>query len=171
MASAVFRPLRRRGELVGYERARDEGVQACGFEREVLSGMKRVVVDTNVLVGSAYNPRSASRRIVDACLEGRLKLIVSPAIRGEYREILPRAIRKRREAERLDTLIAEAAIVEPAEQPRVVREDPEDDKFVAAAVAGNADAIITNDEHLLALGSWAGVPIMRPSEFMEQQEN
>ena len=32
----------------------------------------RVVLDTKVLVAAAYNPASASRRIVEACLDSEL---------------------------------------------------------------------------------------------------
>ncbi len=67
-------------------------------------------------------------------------------------------------------MIGEAETTNPADQPRVVPEDPEDDKFVAAAMAGRADAIITNDQHLLSLGSWQGILMLRPSEFLKRQQ-
>ncbi len=65
----------------------------------------RVVVDTNVLVGSAYNPRSASRTIVTACQRGDLQLFASPATLREYELILPRAIRNRQQRDQLLALV------------------------------------------------------------------
>ena len=130
--------------------------------------MPRAVVDTNVFIGSAWNAASASRRVVEACRSGALTLVVSPAIRREYDRIIPRAVRRRDEFVRIEDVLSRAQIVEPAEQPRVVPGDPDDDKFVAAAVAGRADGLITNDDHLLALGEHHGVPILRPGDFVER---
>jgi putative PIN family toxin of toxin-antitoxin system len=128
--------------------------------------MRRIVIDTNVLVASAYNSRSASRRIVEACLAGKLVMIVSPAMRREYEHILRRAVRNDGEAARLQAAIEQAETVVPETQPRVVADDPDDDKFLAAALAGKADALVTNDDHLLALGGHEGLPILRPVELL-----
>lgn len=128
--------------------------------------MTRVVLDTNVLVASAYNAESASRRIVEACRRGEIVLIVSPAIRREYDRILPRAIRRPGAREEIDELLEQAEIVTPAETPRVVPDDPEDDKFIAAALAADADALITNDEHLLSVAPQAQVRVLQPSAFL-----
>lgn len=130
--------------------------------------MKRIVLDTNVLIGSAYNPRSASRRIVEACLRRELTPVVSPAVKAEYERIIPRAVQDEREVERIRELISQAQMVRPAGRPRVVPDDPEDDKFLAAAVAGKADAVITSDDHVLGVGAHWGIPIVRPTEFVEQ---
>ena len=130
--------------------------------------MPRAVVDTNVFVGSAWNATSASRRIVEACRSGELTLVISSAIRREYDRIIPRAVRRQGELGRIEDALSRAQIVEPEEQPRVVPGDPDDDKIVAAAVAGRADVLITNDDHLLALGEYHGVRILRPGDFLEQ---
>ena len=85
--------------------------------------MHRVVIDTNVLVASAYNPRSFSRRIVEACEAGELVMVASPAIRGEYEFILSRAVQNREKVVRLMKLIGNAEMVKPAGQPRVVKDE------------------------------------------------
>jgi putative PIN family toxin of toxin-antitoxin system len=132
--------------------------------------MTRVVLDTNLLVGSAYAPRSASRRIVDACLRGELTALVSAALRREYELILARAVAGRRDAEPLRRLLEVAEAVEPMQTPRVVPDDPDDDKLVAAALAGGADALVTNDRHLLALDPHGPLRIVRPAEFVRLWE-
>jgi predicted nucleic acid-binding protein len=55
----------------------------------------RVVLDTNVLVAAAYAPASASRAIVEACLDGELEAIMSEETVREHRYILGRAVRSR----------------------------------------------------------------------------
>jgi len=126
----------------------------------------RVVLDTNILVGAAYAEGSASRRIVEACLNGDLIAVLSPALRREYEQILRQAVRVRGFNDELRRLLDQAEIVEPQQTPRVVPDDPEDDKLVAVAVAAGAAALITNDRHLLTLDPHGPVRIVRPAEFV-----
>lgn len=128
----------------------------------------RVVVDTNILVGSAYAPRSASRRVVNACLAGELKLLLSSDLLREYDYILDRAVRRPGFEATWQRLRDLAERVEPAETPRVVPEDADDDKLLAVALAGHAGAVITNDRHLLCLDPYEGVRIQRPAEFLHE---
>ena len=120
-----------------------------------MATVRRIVLDTTVLVAAAYNPRSASRQVVEACLAGELTPVVSGALRREYEFILARAAGGRPYLERVDQLLDGAEVVEPARAPRVVLGDPGDDKLVAAALAAGA-ALVTSDAHLLALAGREG---------------
>jgi putative PIN family toxin of toxin-antitoxin system len=122
----------------------------------------RVVLDTNVLVAAAYNSASASRRVVEACLDGELAAVLSPALRREYEFILARAARGRPYLERVHRLVNGAQVVEPAQTPRVVAGDPEDDKLVSVALAAGA-ILVTNDAHLLAMAGHEGLKVVRPA--------
>ena len=126
----------------------------------------RVVLDTNVLVAAAYAPRSASRRIVDACLSGDLVAVASPAIVREYERILARAVRVDDYQDRLAALVEKLELVEPHETPRLVPDDPDDDKFPAAARTGSAGWIVTNDRHLLALDPYGPIRIVPSRRFV-----
>ena len=55
-------------------------------------------------------------------------------------------------------------LVEPAEVPRVVSGDADDDHVIAAAAGGQADAIISGDKHLLTIGSHEGIAIVGVQE-------
>jgi putative PIN family toxin of toxin-antitoxin system len=50
--------------------------------------------------------------------------------------------------------------------PRIVRKDPEDDKFLRCALAGKAKWIISGDHHLLALKPYQKIKILTPSDFL-----
>ncbi len=126
----------------------------------------RVVLDTDSLVAAAYADASASRRILEACLRRDVQAIVSPALRDEYEYILRRAVRGRDFSDLFRRFLEQAEVVEPVETPRIVPEDPADDKLVAVALAGAADAIVTNDHHLLCLDPHGRLRILRPAEFV-----
>ena len=127
--------------------------------------MIRIVVDTNILVAAAYAPHSASRRVVDACLDGRLTAVISSDIEREYRHILARAVRVCGYDEQLAAFIDGGQRVQTRQTPRVVPEDAGDDKFVAAALAGCADWLLSNDSHLHAIKDSCRARIASPSEF------
>lgn len=55
-------------------------------------------------------------------------------------------------------------VVEPV---AVVADDPDDDKFIACAIAAEAGHIISGDPHLLAVGSYQGVLILTPAQFID----
>ena len=127
----------------------------------------RVVLDTNVLIAAAYAPHSASRRIVEACLDGQLVAVASPAIEREYAFILARAVRVEGYQDRLAQFLGGLELVQPAESPRLVPDDPDDDKFPAAATTGGAGWIVTNDRHLLALDPHGPIRVVASGRFVE----
>jgi uncharacterized protein len=129
-----------------------------------MEAITRVVLDTNVLVAAVYNRSSASRRIVEACLNDKLTAVLSPDLRREYDFILARAVRGQPYLERVQELLEKAEVVVPEKTPRVVPDDPDDDKLVAAALAAGA-ALVTNDAHLLAVAGHEGLHVLRPSDL------
>lgn len=44
--------------------------------------------------------------------------------------------------------------------------DPKDDIFIACAVEGEADYIVTGDKDLLDMDEYQGIKIIRPEEFV-----
>ena len=137
------------------------------------SKTKRVVLDTNVLIAAAWNEGSASRRIVDACLEGKkVRAVLSPALRREYELIIKRAARKSRYRKSLERLIKKAEVVDCNARAMGIEvpADPEDAKVLATAVAGKVDALVGNDHHLLDMAQSASVPILRPREFLRKNK-
>jgi predicted nucleic acid-binding protein len=53
---------------------------------------------------------------------------------------------------------------------RVVEDYPDDDRVLECAVEGHADFIVTGDRHLLKLGEYHGVSILRTRQFLDSLE-
>ena len=136
--------------------------------------MLRAVLDANVLVSALIRPKGPPGQIVVRLLRDRaFTLVTSVAILSEVRRSLayPR-VRKHLIAsdDDLDLWVASLALVgEPvAGSLRIaaVAEDPEDDKYIAAALEGRAQFVVTGDAHLLALKTYEGVRMVTPRVFL-----
>ncbi|MBI3385275.1 hypothetical protein HY030_03740 [Candidatus Gottesmanbacteria bacterium] len=49
---------------------------------------------------------------------------------------------------------------------RVVAKDPGDDKFIACAISGNANYLVSGDKHLLEMNNYHGLKILSPKGFL-----
>lgn len=58
-------------------------------------------------------------------------------------------------------------MVEPVSFSQPICSDPDDDKFLEAAIVAGADYIVSGDTALLNLKSHHGVEIVRPSRFLK----
>jgi uncharacterized protein len=133
----------------------------------------RAVLDTNVIVSAALNPGGTPGRIVAAAVAGQFDSCSSPALVAELREVLaePRLLdRLGWSPQRLDMFIHEFSeatfLMEPAFTLDAVADDPTDNRVLEAAVASEVDYIVSGDRHLLSLGEYEGIPIVRPAQFL-----
>ena len=127
-------------------------------------------MDTNILIGAAYNEGSASAWVVEQCRTGRLIAIGSDALFEEYRYIVPRAVRRGDPQAWLDAFLREVILVEPASTPRILSFDSSDDILFHAAIAGGAAYIVTNDRPVLQVREYEGVQVVRPVQLREVVE-
>ncbi|WP_247886870.1 putative toxin-antitoxin system toxin component, PIN family [Azospirillum sp. SYSU D00513] len=136
----------------------------------------RAVLDTNVLVAYALLGEGVSRRdeAVRNCVETALatgELLASEDTLAELRAVLTRPDFERykpaAERERsVAAFTARSRLVRPAEIGRLCR-DPEDDMFLAVALAGDADWLVTVDRQLLSVRGIGRTRILRPARFLE----
>ena len=125
----------------------------------------RVVLDTNVFVAAAFNPRSNAARIVDAVRKGQLRLVWSEGTRRETRRVLEQIppISWTPFADLFREEMRYRGKLNPAWFGQV--RDPADRKFGALAYAAAA-TLITQDDDLLRVRSNGAVPILTPAEFL-----
>ena len=48
-----------------------------------------------------------------------------------------------------------------------VCEDPDDNKFIECAIAGNSKLIVSGDKHLLNITGYHGISVLKPRDFIE----
>jgi putative PIN family toxin of toxin-antitoxin system len=131
--------------------------------------MRRVVIDTNVFVSSFFggNPK----RIIDLWKNEEIVLCLSKDVLDEYIDVLQRVgLKDEEEIEELLSLFAKGFnILFTTKTPkiRVVKDDPDDDKFIECAVALKAEAIVTGDKALRAMGEYMGIKILTPQQFLK----
>jgi|SRR5271157_1724358 len=132
----------------------------------------RAVVDTGGLVSALIHRQGTTGEVLRALREGRFTTIYSTDILVEIIDLLGRpALRVKYHLE-LDDISSvinlirlRGDLVIPARKVTVCR-DHQDDKFLEAALAGDADCIVSGDGDLLNLTPFENTPILRPAEFL-----
>ena len=129
----------------------------------------RVVIDTNVFVSTVLG--GALAELLDRWQSGQFTLVVTDDIVREYLEVLRRP-KFALPAELVDTIIGyvfhKAEFVIPTESLTVVDADPKDNKFLEAAVAGDAELIVGGDRHLLDVRAYRQTPIVTARDFLNR---
>ena len=134
--------------------------------------MLRAVLDANVYVSAIIQPAGTPGRLIERFLRAaNFEVVLSPAIVDEV--LRPLGYRKVRRLLRgadaqlwFEDLVVLADVVADRELSGVC-DDPDDDKYVAAALEGRASHVVTGDRRFLALGEHAGVEIVTPRAFLD----
>lgn len=134
----------------------------------------RVVIDTNVLISGLISASGPPARVLDLWVEGAIQVAVSPPIISEYLGVFLRpkfegagsvAIRQETVQRMID--LPNTVLVLPSIRLAVIQEDQSDNRFLECAKTGQADWIISGDEHLLALGAFESIRIVTPRQSVE----
>ena len=133
----------------------------------------KVVLDTNVLVSALLKQGSIPARIMRACWDGNLQLLISTELREELAGVLQYSkIRKRLLAQHIDgaqflellpffttdVMLGKVSVPRPR--------DADDWIVLATLVAGHADWLVSGDRDLLVLSDQ--FPILSPASFVER---
>jgi hypothetical protein len=136
-----------------------------------------IVIDTNIFISAAFWSGASEKIILK--VEGKeISLVLSKEIIKEFSKVLNYDEIKNKVKDKnlemkytLHKIISISEIVEPTQKLQIVEDDPDDNKFIEAAVEGNASYIISNDKHLLNIGEFNGIKIIQPDEFLRILEN
>jgi len=132
-------------------------------------GKIKVVIDTNIII-SALLFAGMPGELISLWKSDRIKPLASKEIIDEYIKVLAYPKFELSEVEINYIFYSEILpyfdIIQIKDCPKIIKNDPSDDKFIHCAIAGKASAIISGDQHLLNLKTYQRIKILTPAAFL-----
>ena len=129
----------------------------------------RIVLDTNCLIQSIPS-KSPYRCVWDSILSGENVLCISNEIVEEYSEILEKLTNQETATHVINAILNSPFVefITPFYRFNMIKADPDDNKFVDCAIAGNARYIVSNDHHydILRNTPFPHVDVLALSDFV-----
>jgi putative PIN family toxin of toxin-antitoxin system len=132
----------------------------------------QAVIDTGVFVSGLIRRQGTTGAVLKALRDGGFVAVYSTDILVEIIDVLGRNkfhTKYHIQTEDITALInlirLRGELVIPTQKVDACR-DPNDNKFLEAALASRADCVVSGDADLLDLVSFEHIPILRPSEFL-----
>jgi putative PIN family toxin of toxin-antitoxin system len=131
--------------------------------------VRRVTADSNIFI-SAFLRGGKPLELLDLARAGQIDLAVTDAILDEIGRVFATKFRVSAQdiQEFREEIIGFAKRVSPSETLDVVKADSTDDRILECAVAAGSEVVVSGDKHLLDLGSYRGIKIVRLSDFLAQ---
>jgi putative PIN family toxin of toxin-antitoxin system len=132
--------------------------------------MLRIVVDTNVYI-SAIFWGGKPRHVIDLGRNGTIQIFTSEDIEQEILDKL--MIKFGLNSDDAGREMADfSTFTKPIRVSRrihVVKDDPDDDKFIECAVECGAKFIVSGDKHLLKMKKYKGIGIVNAAIFLKSR--
>jgi uncharacterized protein len=128
----------------------------------------RIVIDTNIFVRYLIRPSVAIKELLEVrWLSDQVQVVTTPELVAELTEVLQRpkiqAYIQPQEAQViLETIHRKAELLPSLDAVPPYTRDPKDDKFVACAIIGNAQYLVSVDEDILVLQQVGSVQMVTP---------
>lgn len=138
----------------------------------------RIVLDTGVLVSATLIPQGIFAKVLDAWRDQDYELLLSPSISKEIADTIKQPHLRERHGwsdEEVDDFLEGLELfgrMTPGELTVTELEaDPDDDKYLACAVEGAADYVVSRNALLQDLIAYHDIPIITPHQFWELLSN
>ena len=128
----------------------------------------RIVLDTNVFISGVFFT-GPPYEILESWRDGRVRIVASAEILEEYRRVGEELSEKFPGVDLepfLALLAVEAEIILAPELTERVCEDPDDDKFLACALAGRCKVVVSGDKQLRKTSGYRGIEVLSPRTFV-----
>ncbi len=136
-----------------------------------VSAKPRAVIDTQVLLRAVINRRSLPAQVVYDLVDNYI-LLVSEATLAEIEDVLNRP-KVRTKFQLTDSVVGEllqrlskGERIVVTDVPAIGR-DPKDDIFLACAVTGSSQYIVSEDKDLLVLNPYQNIQIVNVLDFLK----
>ena len=136
--------------------------------------MIRAVLDANVYISAAVRVEGPPGQIIERCLrDGSCEIVMSRAIVDEVLRALryPKVrkyVRPTLDPELwFEDIVVLSHLVAGEREFAGASKDPDDDKYIAAAIEGRAQFVVGGDSDLLDLNEYDGIRIVSPRVFLD----
>lgn len=135
--------------------------------------MLKAVIDVNLFVSAVISKKGNPAKLLQLWRDRAFLTVISEQMIEEFERVLryPR-VRNKYNLKDEDIGLAVGAIRKFAIvlpdliKLDVIKEDPDDNKVLACALAAQADYIVSGDSHLLDLGVFENIPIVTVKYFI-----
>jgi uncharacterized protein len=123
--------------------------------------------DSNIYI-SALNFGGVPLEFLNAARAGGFRLAISGALITEIRNVLSRKFGWPEEAadDAVLQILDFSQFAGPTERINVIDADPDDNRVLECAIGSNSQFIVSGDKHLLTLGEYRGIRILKVAEFL-----
>ena len=130
----------------------------------------KVILDTNVFISGIFFSGPPSQ-VLKAWAQQKFQIVLSRQILDEYQRVAEALSSKFQTIDIssiVDLITIHGQFVDTQGFNISVCEDPDDNKFIECAVAGNCKIIIRGDKHLLKISGYHDITILNPRNFVEK---
>lgn len=133
-------------------------------------GVKKVVLDTNVIV-SALLFKGKLSVIVNLWKEGKINPVLFKETFKELTKVLayPKFSLTEDEIRMLleEEIVPYFELISTARVVKNICQDPDDDKFLSCALSASADFIVSGDKDLTAIKQYKSIKIITPQRLLQ----
>ncbi len=133
--------------------------------------MMKVVLDTNVLINATQDEFAYEKRIIDEVINGNIQAYATNPMIRENQLLLDKEVSDGDGNRFLNDYFTALNEVEETSKLKIIEMDPDDDKFINAAISAGAGYIVTNDAHLLDHDGFEGISIVKPEVFWNKYDD
>jgi putative PIN family toxin of toxin-antitoxin system len=133
----------------------------------------RVVLDANIYFSALISDKGNPAAIINSWLSGEFDILISQPILDELLRVtsyerIQNKYRKVKETrlEFAELIAKQGTWIEPVKTLSAVTRDKSDNVYLECAVEGEAQYIVSGDEHLLELGEYQGIIVLSPASFV-----
>ncbi len=129
----------------------------------------KVIIDTNVFISAIFF-KGVPSQILQYWQNNHFEWIISTEIFEEYQRVA-NIFHERYPTIDLNPILQhvllKSSLICAPNFSQPICEDPDDDKFLACALAAQANFIVSGDKHLLKLHPFENIPILKPRQFLD----
>jgi putative PIN family toxin of toxin-antitoxin system len=135
----------------------------------------KAVIDTSVMVSVAFAKQGIAKKLRDLIADNRFTMVTSKPILKELYEVLhyPHIVQRFNPSkndieEFIGMIIENAMITKDTYRIDGITLDPKDDMFIACALEGDADYIVSRDPHLRDIKHFQRIQIIDATTFVNK---